>query len=405
MASNADEPSERIKRVRRTSKKSTVQTLGGAEDVSAASPSMSARPASSFMGVGAARGREVTAFLRQLIMMLEAGTPILKSLHAIAARSHRASVRGLVSDITQFVEAGNPLWQAFERHPRYFSPVFVNLVKASEASGTLVTVLKRLVSYREHRDLLRKRVQAAMIYPVVLLLACFGVILLIAKVVVPQFEQLFNKLDVTLPRYSQMFIATTNFIGSWWWLMIALLIALLVVYKIWVRGPLARLRVDRWKLRIPVIGPILRNYAVAEFTRSLSLLLRSGLSMMVTLDLVRSAVHNQAMAHTVQNVRNSVEQGLGMEAPLRDASDVVPPLVTDMLVTGEESGSLDDIAEQLADTHEEEVNIAVGALGEALQPLVTIIIGVVVIMLALALFVPMVDMIAKLNEAGVSGGE
>ncbi|HOE65335.1 MAG TPA: type II secretion system F family protein [Candidatus Hydrogenedentes bacterium] len=397
MASNADEPTGRIKRVRRTSKKSAVQTTAGAMNEAGQASFSALRSKGGLFSPSGVRSRDITAFLRQLIMMLEAGTPLLKSLQTLAERGQTAGVRGLVGDICQFVESGNPLWQAFERHPRYFTPVFVNLIKASEASGTLVTVLRRLVDYREARDLLRKRVQAAMIYPVVLIVVCCAVITLITQVVVPQFEDLFSKLGVQLPAFSRAFIGTAHFFGAWWWLMLAAIVGIIVLYKLWVRNPLARLRADRLKLRLPVVGPVLRNYAVAEFLRSFAMLLRSGLSMMVTLDLVRSSVHNHAMANTIQNVRDSVEQGQGMEAPLRDAPDVMPPIVTDMLVTGEESGSLDEIAERLADTHEQEVDIAIAAMGESLQPIITVIVGILVGLLALALFVPMVDMIEKLN--------
>jgi type IV pilus assembly protein PilC len=332
-------------------------------------------------------------------MLVESGSPILRSLKTLARRGHRAGIRSLVTDIAAYVEAGNPLWQAFERHPHYFDPVFVNLVKASEASGTLVPVLQRIVEFRGRSEILRKRVRGAMFYPIILLLACVAVVIVIAKVVVPAFNDLFTKLDVTLPAYTKGFIAVTDFTGRWWWVAVVVLAVLIVIYKLMVRSPLIRLRADRWKLRTPIIGGILRDQAVVEFTRSLSLLLRSGLSMMVTLDLVRNAIHNRAVAHTMQNVRDSVERGEGIEEPLRDAAPIIPPVVTDMLVTGEESGQLDRIGEQIADTYEEEVNIRVATLGDALVPILTVLIGIAVILLALALFMPLVSAIDQLSAS------
>jgi len=178
-------------------------------------------------------------------------------------------------------------------------------------------------------------------------------------------------------------------------------VAAAVAYKYWyVRNPLRRLAADRAKLRIPIVGPILRKNAVVEMSRTLALLLRSGLSMMATLELVRNAIHNRAVAETLQSMRDSVERGGGLEAPLRAASDIIPPVVADMFVTGEESGRLDTIAEQVADTYEEEVNIAISTIGDALQPILTVFIGVLVILLMLAVFVPLITMIDQLGAGG-----
>lgn len=359
-------------------------------------PQASASPFS--LGNSIRRG-DVTVFLRQLIMLLEAGTPILKSLRTLAHRGERAAMRSLIADIAAYVESGNPLWQAFDRHPRYFDTVFVNLIRAAEASGTLVDVLKRVTAYREEREMLARRVRGAMIYPIILVVACFGVIILLTKVVVPEFAAMFEKANMPLPNQTRIFLAASNIVAEFWYLPILLVIALIAVYKLWfVRNPVRRLMADRLKLRIPIIGPILHKNAIVEFTRTLSVLLRSGLSMMATLDLTRSAIHNRAVAQSLQDIRDSVEQGGGMEAPMRANADVLPPVVTDMFVTGEESGRVDVVAEQIADRYEEEVEIAVSTLGETLQPVFTLAIGVVVVILFISLFMPILGMIEQLTS-------
>ncbi len=349
------------------------------------------------------RAKYINDFLRQLIMLLDAGTSLLKSLTILSERSEQRALRELVVDITRYVESGNALWQAFERHPHEFDPVFVNLIRAGEASGTVTTVLRRVVKYREGREMMSRRLAGAMWYPAILVLVCGLVLLLIAKVVIPEFEELFARLGHPLPWYTTAFIDFVKFVSSAYFVVpvIVALIALYGLYRIWVRSPLNRLRADRCKLMIPVVGKsILRKSAVVQFTRSLSLLLRSGISMMVTLDLVRGAIQNQAMAQVMQRIRDSVERGEGIEQPLRDAKSIVPAVVTDMLVTGEESGQLEQIAEHVADTYEEEVNIAIGTLGELLQPILTIVIGVMVMILFAALFVPMISMLDGLMAAG-----
>lgn len=345
----------------------------------------------------------VNDFLRQLIMLLDAGTSLLKSLTILSERSEQRAVRELITDITRYVENGNALWQAFERHPREFDPVFVNLIKAGEASGTLTTVLRRVVKYRESEEMMGRRLAGAMWYPAILVTVCMLVLLLIAKVVIPEFKELFDRLGASLPWYTTKFIALVEFVSSLKFIVPVLvaLIALFVLYKVWVRSPLNRLRADRLKLMTPVVGKsILRKSAIVEFTRSMSLLLRSGISMMVTLDLVRGAIQNQAVAQVMQRIRDSVERGEGIEQPLREARALVPAVVTDMLVTGEESGQLEQIAEHIAETYEEEVSISIATLGELLQPILTIVIGLIVMTLFAALFVPMISLLDGLMASG-----
>lgn len=404
MAMNADKPGGGAKRVRRTAKRTEIaqpveQT---AYDEGSYTVTTSTRRPGSFlsMTVGV-RNADITVFLRQLIMLIEAGTPLLRSLTTLSQRGEKAAVRALVADIAQYVEMGNPLWQAFERYPKYFDVVFVNLVKASEASGTLVPVLQRIVAYRERREILKKRVRAGMLYPVVLLIACFAVVMLIAKVIVPEFEDMFTKFNVELPAYTKGFMAVSKAVGSYWWLGVAVIVALVLVYKLWyVQNPLRRIAADRMKLRIPIVGKILLKNAIVEFTRTLALLLKSGLSMMSTLELVRNAIHNRAFAQTIQGMRDSVEQGGGLEQPMRAAGSIIPGVVADMMVTGEESGRLDSIAEQVANTYEEDVNVSIAALGDALQPILTIFLGAIVILVVLAVFIPLIAMIDQLGAGG-----
>lgn len=360
------------------------------------------RSHSIFSGDWNVRYKDVTAFLRQLIMMLEAGTPILRSLKTLSHRGERAAIRDMVADITDYVENGNALWQAFERHPRHFDPVFVNLIKASEASGTLVPVLQRLVLYRERREVMRKRILQAMMYPVFLVVMCFALVVLLSTILMPQIATFFEKMDKALPRYTEIFMATTRFIAAWWWLGALIIVGLIVLYQVWVRfSPRNRLIADRIKLYIPLVGSISQKRSIVEMTRSLSLLLRSGLSMLVTLELTRNVIPNRAIAQVLTKVQDSVERGEGIEAPLRANDRLVPPLVTDMLVTGEETGSLDTVAGQISDTYEEEMNIEIAALGEAMTPVLTVFIGAIVLMLMLTVFVPLITMINEIGESGL----
>jgi type IV pilus assembly protein PilC len=404
MANNAESTGGVKRRPTRSAKKKT--TVVAAEETPEADIILHGgdpvQNEGSMFNRGRVRHAEITVFLRQLIMLLEAGTPILRSLRTLSARGKSPALRGLVSDITQYVEAGNPLWQAFDRHPRYFDSIFVNLIKASEASGTLVVVLRRMVEFREKRELMDKRIRGAMIYPVILVAACLGVLMLLTHFVVPQFKSMFESADLTLPKVTEYFFYGSDIVAVWWWVPLALLILLVVVYKVWYRrNPLRRLRADRIKIKIPIAGSIAHKNAIVELTRTLALLLRSGLSMMASLDLARNAIHNRAVAQSLQDVRNSVEQGGGLEEPLRANEDVIPAVVTDMLVTGEESGRVDQVCDQIANVYEEEVEISLNTLGETLQPVITIFIAIIVIALFIALFVPLISMIDQISGAGL----
>lgn len=349
------------------------------------------------------RERDITAFLRQLIMLLESGTPMLKSLNSIADRGDRHAVRSLVKDIATQVEHGSPLWQAFSRHPHYFPPVFVNLIKAGEASGTVVPILRRVVTFREKRAMLARRMQSAMLYPTVLVVFCFAVIVLLAKFVIPQFIGIFESFEVQPEGFAAVFLNATLWIGTYWWLPPLVIIVAVFLYKLAVsRNPVMRMWADRIKMRIPIFGPITRRAAIVEFCRTFSILLRSGLSMMATLDLCRNSVSNRALVDAIQDMRDSVERGEGLEKPLRVAerNKVFPPVVVDMLVTGEETGTIDNVAEQIAAQYEEEVEIMVDTLGEAIQPIATVFMGVIVGLIVFALFGPLIEMIEKLS-AGV----
>lgn len=417
-------------KVVRSSRASATKKAGASRRVSAratfdldeaVATETSATPArsftASFSGVnlgravgGRVRDSDVNDFLRQLIMLLEAGTPLLRSLTILSTRGERAAVRNMVADITQYVENGNALWQAFERWPRTFMPVEINLIKAAEASGTLNVILKRMVVYRERRHMLTKRIKGAMWYPVILVVTCVAVLFLIAKVVVPQFTELFERLDIkNIPPLTQFVMKASVVLTSVPVMVgiVVLLIAIPVAYMFAVRIPSVRYAVDHIKLRIPRIGKaITRKSAVVDMTRSMALLLRSGLSMMTTLDLVRANVRNTAVAAVVGQVRDSVERGEGIEEPLRRAGGIIPPVVTDMLVTGEDSGQLDQIAEHIADTYEEEVNITIGTIGELIQPILTVFLGVVVLVLFVSLFLPILTTINELmNQTSGAGAD
>lgn len=352
------------------------------------------------------RSKDITVFLRQLIMMLEAGTPILKALKSLSHRGEHKGIRNLVYGIAQFVEAGNPLWQAFAREGKHFSPIYVNLMKAAEASGTLTTVLRRLVIYREKREIMRRKIIVAMIYPAAIAFVAYIIIWLLATFLIPEFEAMFATFDITLEGLTAFVLSAAAFVGGK-----GSIITVLVVIggswafytQFWVRSPLRRVMTDRMKFKLPISGPITTSSVVAEFTRTFAMLQRSGVLMISTLELCRNSSTNRAFAGSVQDMRDSVERGDGLEGSLRAAekSGYLPGVVVDMLITGEETGTMDTIADQIADSYEQELELQVEGLKEALGPIMVIGIGLTVGAIVIALFLPLVQLITEVSSAGM----
>ena len=346
------------------------------------------------------RSRDITAFLRQFIMLLEAGTPILKSLKSLSKRGEHQGIKTMVRGITEYVESGNTLWQAFAREKKHFRTVEINLIKAAEASGTLTTVLKRLTSYREQQESLRKRIRVALIYPTLVMALCFGAVFVIAYVLIPMIEELFSDMGQELSGLAGKLVWGSHVIksGGFWALLITAAVAVIVGYIMMARTPQGRLRLDQWMLKVPVFGKLEKQRNTVDFCRTFALMLRSGVSMMATLELVRNAVNNQVYAQAIQDMRDSVERGEGLEAPLRasERKRLLDGVAVDMLVTGEESGTIDTIADQIADNYEEDIRVTVDSLGEILLPGVVVFMGGVVVIVALAVYLPMIEMMQNI---------
>jgi len=351
--------------------------------------------------VGYVGSRSITAFLRQLLMLVDTGTPLVKGLRTLSERTANWRLRTLIGEVCNYVEAGNPLWQALEQYPKQFSPVFVNLIKAGEASGTITEVLRRLIDFRERSESTRRRVKSALIYPTIVLVAALLFVFAVSKWVVPAFVNMFEEVGIEeLPGLTRLVMNVSHVIGAYWLLWVILLVAIWVAYKVFGATPGGRLTVDRIKLRLPGIGRILTAATVAEFTRTFALLLRSGVSILVTLDLTKDAMQNKAFGNSLVAVRDSVERGEGLEAPLRNNA-LVPPIVADMLVTGEESGTLDEISEKIADIYQDDLEVAVNTLSGLIEPVLAIVMGIVVLILVLTLFLPYIGMIEHISTQGI----
>ncbi len=341
----------------------------------------------------------ITSFLRQLVMLLEAGVTLLRAINTLSSRVSHKAFDEVLKDVAQRLESGNTLWQSFSGHPKYFNHLFVSIIKAGEASGTLTEIITRLADYREKKALLRSQVRSALAYPLVILAASVAVLILFLVIVLPEFESLFSSFSIELPAITRFALGAARGLITFWWLWILMVggtVAAIVSYG---RTPGGRLNIDRWKLKMPIFGNIMTLKVVADFAHTFATLLNAGISILETLDLTKEAVGNTAFAQDLEHVRESIERGEGLEKPLRQ-SKVVPPIVTDMLATGEESGALDRVSLQMAIIFEREVETSVNTLKSLIEPIMILGLGLVVMFLVLSFFLPYVSIINQVSSMG-----
>jgi type II secretory pathway component PulF len=365
-------------------------------------PKAAERPSLITKAASAAKGKrvseeEITSFLRQLVMLLEAGVPLLRSMNTLATRTSNKAFGAVLKDVADRIEAGNTLWQSFSYHPKCFNHLFVSIIRAGESSGTLTDIMAHLADYREKKAFMRKQVRSAIAYPFVVFIASIAILILFLVVVIPEFEALFSSFDIQLPAITRGALAFSHALVSFWWLWIALIGGTVFLILSYSRTPAGRLQIDYLKLRAPVFGQVMTKKVVADFAHTFATLLNAGISILETLDLTKEAVGNTAFAKDLQQVRESIERGEGLEKPLR-RSKVVPPLVTDMLATGEESGSLEKVSRQMAVIFEREVEAAVNTLRALIEPVMILGLGLVVLFLTLSFFWPYVSLIDQITQ-------
>ncbi len=341
----------------------------------------------------------VTSFLRQIVMLLEAGVPLLRAINTLASRVSNKAFDNVLKDVAQRIESGNTLWQSMASHPKYFDHLFVSIIKAGESSGTLTEIITRLADYREKKALLQRQIRSAMAYPVVIFSASIAVLILFLVWVLPEFESIFSQFNIQLPAITRIALAFGHGLVKYWWLWLVIIAGAGGFVIAYGRTPGGRLNLDRWKLKIPIFGRIITQTVVADFAHTFATLLNAGISILETLELTKEAVGNAAFAEDLQQVRDSIERGEGLEKPLR-RSKVVPPIVTDMLATGEEAGSLDKISRQMAKIFEQEAETSINTLKSLIEPVMILGLGLVVLFLTLSFFWPYISIINQVTALG-----
>jgi type IV pilus assembly protein PilC len=348
------------------------------------------------IGPGKVNSRRLAIFTRQFSVMIDAGLPLVQCLEILGNQQDNRLFQKIILAVRQDVEAGSSLAEAMRKHPKAFDDLFVNMVAAGEAGGILDTILRRLSTYIEKAVKLKGQVKTALIYPIAVLLVAAIVVFIILWKVIPTFASLFAALGAELPLPTRLVIKASNFVASYLIFIIAGLFALGYALKRYYATYRGRRVIDGLVLKMPVLGDIMRKIAVARFCRTLATLTSSGVPILDGLEITAKTAGNAIIEDAIMGVRKSVEAGRTIAEPLGETK-VFPPMVVQMIGVGEQTGALDAMLNKIAEFYEEEVDNAVAGLMKLMEPIMIAILGTVIGTIVVAMYMPMFDLISKIN--------
>jgi len=349
-------------------------------------------PKMSFKFGGKVKDKEMAIFTRQFSTMIDAGLPLVQCLNILAEQSESKTLRSVTGQVARHVEAGSTLADALRRHPRTFDDLFTNLVEVGEAGGILDVVLQRLAAYIEKAAALKRKVKAAMVYPCAIIGVALLVVIFMLTFVIPTFAQMFKDLGADLPLPTKVVMLLSDFVRSYILLIIAGMIGSVMALRSYYRTEGGRGTIDALMLKLPVFGTLVRKVAVARFTRTLGTLVQSGVPILDGLRITARTAGNKVVEKAVLQCRAAVTEGKTLADPLR-TSGVFPPMVTQMISVGEQTGALDAMLSKIADFYDDEVDTAVSTLTSLLEPIMIVFLGVVVGGLVVAMYLPIFKLV------------
>ncbi len=332
--------------------------------------------------------KDIAFFSRQMATMMKSGVPIVSALEIIGSGHKNPRMKKMVDGIRADIEGGSSLNEAISRHPVQFDELYRNLIRAGESAGVLETVLDTIATYKENIEALKGKIKKALFYPAMVLVVAFLVSTILLVWVVPQFEEVFKSFGADLPAFTQMVVNLSRFMVSWWWLMaivmIGSVVAIAMTYR---RSEKMQHTVDRLVLKVPVIGQIMHNSAIARFARTTAVTFKAGVPLVEALGIVAGATGNKVYGEGVLRMRDDVSVGYPVNMAMKQLN-LFPHMVIQMTGIGEEAGALDAMLFKVAEYYEQEVNNAVDALSSLLEPMIMVFIGTIVGGLVIAMYLP-----------------
>lgn len=342
---------------------------------------------------------DLVMFTRQMYALTKAGIPIMRAIHGLAESSHNKPLRKALLALEAELGNGRPLSQAMQSHPRIFSSLFIAIIHVGENTGRLEEAFLQLSNYFSLELETRKRIKAALRYPLMVIMAIAIALVILNLKVIPVFASMFAKFGVELPLMTRFLLGMSALFVNWWWLMAAGVILIVGGWSYWIRTPSGRLIWGRWQMKMPIIGSIITRSLLARFARSFAMMLRAGVPLNQALSLVADAVDNAHVALRIRDMRSGVERG---ESLLRcaAASQLFTPLVMQMFAVGEETGQIEELMQEAADYYEREVDYDLKTLTARIEPILLVIVACMVLVLALGIFTPMWDMFSAVQGKG-----
>jgi general secretion pathway protein F len=334
--------------------------------------------------------REIAVSTQQLAVLLRSGIPLVEALTALIDQLDQPELKAAFTDTRDKVNEGISFAEALRNHPKYFEDLYVNMVAAGEASGTLEAVLQRLAEFLDAQAKLKSKVQSALAYPLFMAFASTIIIGVMMTVVVPKVTSIFQDFNQSLPWYTELLIWTSDVISGYWWLIFTVIGVSIWYFRRWRATEEGRKKWDRFELKIPLFGQLFLMVAVARFARTLSTLLTSGVPVLRAMEITRNVLGNTELMRVVDEARNSVREGEGLAKPLR-ASKRFPPIVTHMIAIGEKSGQLEEMLEHVALAYDQQVEVRVAAMTSLLEPLIIVVMGGVSGGIAFSILMPLLQ--------------
>ena len=337
------------------------------------------------------KAKDIVIFSRQLSTLVSAVVPLVQGLTVLIEQIESPRFKLIVKDIRESIQAGVSIADSMKTHPSAFSELYVSMIKAGEVGGILDVILERVSEYLEKAEELKSKVVGAMVYPAVIAVVAFGVVIFLLTFVIPRFAEIFTSFGSELPWPTRILLGSSNFVKSYIIFIILGIIGLIIGFIQFYKSTFGKYKVDDIMLKLPVFGVLLKKVAVSKFTRTLSTLVKSGIPILEALDTVAQTSGNKVIEEAIIKAKDAVREGSKISDPLKE-SKLFPPMVVQMIAVGEETGNLDTMLGKIADFYDQEVDASVKALTSMIEPLVIVVMGLVVGFIVIAMFMPMFSM-------------
>jgi len=352
---------------------------------------------------GKVKSKVLTTFTRQLATLVDAGLPLLRGLRVLEKQERNPTLKNIIAELALSIEGGSTFSEGLAQHPKVFNRLYVNMVKAGELGGVLEVVLNRLSEFMEKAQKIKGKVIAAMFYPVAVLVVAVAILMVLMIKVIPSFEQVFLGMGEgrPLPAFTRLVLGVSRAVKDHILVTAGIAAVVFVLFVLFKKTKFGRHAWDKFKLKMPVVGPVVSKVAISRFTRTLGTLVSSGVPILQALTIVKETAGNVVIANAVHSVHESVKEGETITAPL-EASGVFPPMVISMVDVGEQTGALPEMLLKIADNYDDEVDNAVAAMTSLLEPIMIVFLAVIVGSIVIAMFLPLIDL---MNTMGGSGGK